>query len=65
MSSENQIVSCKGDCGLLVETGHVYNFTEIDVVWNLLCYPRWLSVSMIASRNNILPRLKKERHDIP
>jgi len=46
MSSENQIVPRKGDCGLLVETGHVYNFTEIDVVWNLLCYPRWLSVSM-------------------
>lgn len=59
MSSENQIAHRKGDCDLLVQTGHVYNFAEIDVAQNLVCYPRWLSVSMAASRNKILPQKKK------
>lgn len=35
MSSENQIAHRKDDCDLLVQTGHVYNFAEIDVTQNL------------------------------
>lgn len=59
MSSENQIARRKGDCDLLVRTGHVYNFAEIDVARNLSRYPRWLSVPMVASRDKILLQKKE------